>query len=436
MQDNSFPQLRLEDPDRLFGGPPQGVDGTVIWKAIEAALAEIADKDDLSETLSNGARLRVLANAGWRLAHNPAHQQEAIHLTETAAAEFKDSPALGHIRLLALSRIGAEPGLSHEIDRLITATEKNPRFQAILRDFLLARPQLWDSNQLTHHKFLWGGATTLTAQLDIFRQTKTIPADLHQILARLKSIRSEEEVADPEFTRRLVWGFLTSHYMRFLSFSVRKIHTTGRTSDLTAEERHLLSLKDEMNDLITVDNSPIQKACESGRNVVILEAHAGFTIHRAPRLLTLGIPISNISTGASVIDTPMKFDIATAGPDVQLRFLKLIKLMKAGQRIVRIFPDGGEGDRKSLDLLGIPVTVGQGAETLTWRGKADIFFPTSRWTGSKFHTTFQAGPQASRYTSRSHFEQAMYKFYLAQWRNIILGPPEDMAPIGGFWRFF
>jgi len=445
MQDNSFPQLRLENPDRLFGSPPQGVDGMAVRKAIEAALAEIADKNDPSNTLpddpsgilSDGGRLRVLANAGWRLSHNPAHQQEAVHLTETAAAEFKDSPALGHIRLLALSRIGAGPELSHEIDRLITATEKNPRFQSILRDFLLARPQLWQSNSSTHHRFIWGtAATTLRAQLDTFRQTGAIVVGLHQIMTRFKTIRSEEEVADPEFTRRLAWGLLVSYYLKLIRFCAGKIHAKGPTADLTVEERQLLSLTDEMNDLITVDLSPLQKACESGRNVVILEAHAGVTMFDTLRLQTLGVPISTISAGTATIDTPMKFDIAAEGPDVQMRFLKLIKLMKAGQRIVRVFPDGGAGDLKPLDFLGIPVTVGQGAATLAWRGKADIFFPTSRWTGSEFHITFQAGPQASRYTSRSNFEEEMYEFYLAQWRNIILGPPEDMAPIGGFWRFF
>jgi len=44
MQDNSFPQLRLEDPNRLFVTPPQGVDGAAIRGALKAALAEFSGK--------------------------------------------------------------------------------------------------------------------------------------------------------------------------------------------------------------------------------------------------------------------------------------------------------------------------------------------------------------------------------------------------------
>lgn len=384
----------------------------------------------------------MLADAGRHLLQNPAHLQEAIHLTETAVAGLRDSPALGHIRLLALDRIGANPALSQEVDRLIAVTEKDACFQSILRDFLFARPDLWIINPLTYHKFLWENTpTTLTARLDSFRQTKTIPVGLNRIQARIKSVRPEEEdvnleLTDPEFTRRLVWGFLVRNYMRLLIFAAREIREKGQAADLTVEDHQILSLADENNNFITVDISPVQKACEDGRNVVILDTHAGFTIHSDLRLLTFGLPISVISAAPPVTDTPEMFNIATEGPDLQMRFLKLMKLMKTGQRIVRVFPDGGAGDVKSLDLLGIPVKVGQGAATLAWRGKADTFFPTSRWTGSKIHITFQAGPQASRDTSRSRFEEKMYEFYLTQWRNIVQGPPENMALIGGFWYCF
>ena len=33
------------------------------------------------------------------------------------------------------------------------------------------------------------------------------------------------------------------------------------------------------------------------------------------------------------------------------------------------------------------------------------------------------------------FERAFYDFYLGCLRQIVTGPPEDMAPNGGFWRF-
>ena len=62
--------------------------------------------------------------------------------------------------------------------------------------------------------------------------------------------------------------------------------------------------------------------------------------------------------------------------------------------------------------------------------------PRSQWDGSKVTLVLEAGPNAAAYTDGDQFVANFVEFYVGHMRRMILGPAIDMAPNGGFWRFF
>lgn len=438
MQENSFPQLRLEDPDHLFVAPPQGIDGAAIRGALKAALAGFADDN----TLADGTRLRVLADAGRCLLHNPAHQQEAIHLTETAAPEWKDRPVMVHIRCLALWQPGMQEKVVAEILRLAEVARKNPQLHTVLSE-VISHCRLHDlmPEQPPFHHLFWGDlppdlGSKIASFSDDDGPTRVLSPHMRNNIYQCRRQGPSER---DDFERRLAWGIKVNRYVRFITRAARDIlRRSAENQPRSAEETQILDLFHQTKDfMILPDLSPLEKLRDKQKNIILVQAHAGMSLFTGLNLETLQMPQTMVShTTVETADT-RNFNIATSGPGAQIRFLKLVKLMKKEARIVRLIADGpAGGDRLDFDLLGRRVLIAQGAATLAYRGQAATFFTTSHWTGSKFRFDLIPGPVASKGISRQDFDAAFYDFYLGCLKDILTGPPEDMAPTGGFWVSF
>lgn len=129
---SGFDFLNLADPAALFEHPPEGVDGTAIRQALDRAQQQV------SQTPVAGQRLWILAEAGRILLADPAQYAAAIHLTRTAAPDLADSPALAHVRLIALGRLQRISELIAEVERLADLAPVTPNMSFVLKSVTAA----------------------------------------------------------------------------------------------------------------------------------------------------------------------------------------------------------------------------------------------------------------------------------------------------------
>ena len=422
---------------------PAGIDGTSIIAALEAAAADLAPAPGLTPSgdLHPGHVLRIVAGAAKALLADPERRHEAVYLTEQARADQTDSAALAHIRILALAQLGDRARLIAEVDRLLAQDPPDRRLQEILQQFATNHKLVaYIAARSANHTWLWGEMpATLRGYLSSLQPNNAALGSISQRLIDFTfEQRSDRQMTPEDFYRRLFWGARSFAYLKFLRHSTAHIHAEQKSGKpLSGADHKVLALFDEINSVVIApDLRPLQQARDAGHSIVIADSHAGTSLVSNLGTAALNMPGSLISTKAGYSWDPRNFNIATSGPDVHTQFLKLTKLLKKEQRLVRIVPDGGEGALLDFELFGRPIKLGQGAASLAYHGRAAVFFVHSRWDGHHFNLSFKTGPVASPNQTRPAFDAAFYDFYLGCLREIVSGAPEDMGLNGGFWRFF
>ena len=420
---------------------PTGIDGTAIISALEAAIADLVPLLGLSplRDLLPGQVLRIVVAAARSLLADPKLLREAVYLTEQAREDLTDNVFMAHIRILALAQLAEHSRLIAEINRLLALEPPDPQLRGILHDFVKKRNLFGAIEQRAqNHVWLWGeipsNLTDRMKSLDPSEMPVKIAPRQIDFLCRL---RKDRDLSHAEFTRRLLWGVAVFRYTAFISHCSTKIDAArDRGEAMSNDEVQVFALFNQIDSVIhPPDLSPLERARDEGRSIVIVEAHAGTSLLSNLGLPALGMPLSIVSASAKQSADPRNFNIATSGNYVQADFLKLVKLFKKEKRLVRLSPDGPAGDSLEFDLFDRTIALGQGAATLAFHGRAATFFCTSRWDGIHFQLGFKPGPVAGDFQQREDFERAFYDFYLGCLKDIVLGAPEDMAINGGFWRF-
>ena len=420
---------------------PEGIDGAAILAALTAALVELAPILDMNVAAEPvpGHVLRIVATAAKSLLADPSRLREAVYLTEQARADQTDSASLAHIRILALAQMGARAKLIAEIDRLLAQEPPDARLQEILHGFVRNRKMTGAiAQRAQNHGWLWGDIPQdLGQQVRLLQPSEKSIALAPKQIDFLYGLRNEGGLARADFSRRLLWGVAALQYIKFINHStvgIRNNQPLGRP--MSAEEVGVLALFNQIETVVlSPDLHPLEQARSEGRSIVIVDAHAGKTLVSNLGLMRLGLPITIVSAMTRQSIDPRNLNINTSGKDVQTTFLKLVKLIKNQQRLVRLSPDGGAGDVREFDLFGRTIKLGQGAAMLAYHGRAATFFASSRWDGVHFQLSFKPGPVAMESQPREDFDREFYEFYLGHLRQIVSGAPEDMGINGGFWRF-
>lgn len=422
-----FAPLNLRDPSALFDAPE--VDGTVIRMALCAAIHKVPPEPDQPPGF---LRLRLLAEAGRILLADPSHLAEAIHLTRAAAPDLADTAPLAHIRLIAMFRGGDHAGTATEADRVLQSGSLAPSGRKIIWDTLFR----WNLERslpprTEYLPYYWPDVDAAIA--DPFGKVYPAPNGLVDrigpAIARLNDRAPDDEV----FLNRIRWG---SEVQRRTE-DIQRVSGIARgkpTALRTALEGKLLELQQAINATVTgIDLGLMAEHIDAGRSVLIAQAHAGH-LHSGALRLPSPFPYSLVANVVGPATRPQDFNLSPLSPNATMGFAKLAKLMRKSPRVVRIFPDGAAGEGMTISVLGHPVRIGRGAATLAYLGKAATYFVTSHWTGSGFSFSLQVGPLGSDYADLETFEQAFGEFYARCLERIVLGPPEDIAPVPNrFW---
>jgi hypothetical protein len=428
--------LDLPDPGALFG-TPANVDGGVIRQALETALDRVSQVPALPFA---GWRLRVLAEAGRVLLAEPAHPAAAIHLTQLAVPDLADTAALAHVRLIALWQMGLRDETIAEAERILSlrshpAAERRALTSTIRRWNIERRiparierlPDFWPD--------IAAAIADPAATLDTEERNLLTPAQFEWLCA-LRGLTDQGAIAD--FRRRMCRGAELSRRLRFTRQLTRKIRRGQTVPGFGEDEARLLALMDRLDSLRCLpDPAPVFAACAEGRSVLLVMAHAGMVLGNGNLMPDRDFPCTTISHGPIPPNParPQDGHVSTGAADAPLAFARLAKAMRKGPRIVRIHPDGPDGETTALPLLGRQVRIGRGAAFLAFHGRADVYFINSHWNGQVIAFDLLAGPRAVDHADRGSFEQAFNAFYASRLAQILLGPPEDMVPDGGFWHW-
>ena len=438
-----LPKLGLPPHVTQTSNLPEGIDGTAIIAALMAAIGEMQPVLGLSldRDLLAGHVLRIVATAARSLLADPKRLREAVYLTEQARADQTDSAPLAHIRIVALLQLGERAKLIAELDRLLAQEPPDARLQEILQAFV-KKQRLANliSARAKNHAWLWGEfPNTLRAYLSAMPPNHGVLGDIPQKLLKFTfDNRGDQALSFEDFHRRLLWGSRAFQYIKFIRHTTVQIHLAKQSGfSISSDDQKVLDLFSQIDSMIlSPDLRLLEESRDAGRTIFIVDSHAGFSLLSNLGVGKLGLPKSMISLGAGSNVDPHDFNIATSRGDLHIQILKLAKLLKKEQRLVRIVPDGPEGDLVEFDIYGHTIKLGQGAAMLAYYGRAAIFFVSSEWDGTNFRLSFKPGPVASSAQPRGDFDREFYKFYLDCLREIVSGPPEDMGLNGGFWRFF
>lgn len=427
----TFSGLDLSDPVALFDQTPADVDGAAIRQALSTALSRVPESEATPKPVW---RLRVLAEAG-RVLLAEAALASAIHLTQTAAAELADAAPLAHVRLVALWRRGDRDGVIAEADRILAQTTHLPQHRASIRASL----REWNIERLlpVRLEFLadfWPDIdAALTDPFGAIQVDGTIP--FIDRVGAFVSRYNNRAPDDQAFLGRLRWGSEVHRRVFFVRRLPRLIHAKP-VAQRTAVEMKVLALDAAIKEKMHApDPAPLLAHIQAGRSVMIAQAHAGLSGMHDLGLPLGEIPYSLIANAVAPNRRPEDLNLAAGGPNVAMEFAKLAKLMKKTPRIVRIFPDGGQGEKMEILVCGRKAKIGRGAASLAYLGKAATFFCQSHWNGSGFTFSLTPGPIAADYTQKEDFENNFNAFYAACFERIVQGPPEDMAPDSSFWHF-
>ncbi|MGD9861574.1 MAG: hypothetical protein AB7S99_00015 [Pseudodonghicola sp.] len=430
----SLTRLNLTDPEVLFK-TPDGVDEAVIRQAFDSAMAEA---EALDREPSPQDRLRIIAEAGRRLLADPAHLTAAVYWTQAAAPEFTDGAPLAHIRLLALWRQGDRSATIAEADRLLSAAAAGSPVRKLVHDTL----RRWNAERelparAAYLEDYWGDLdAALQDPVGAIKADSGFP-QIDRLASPLADLNNVPEAEREEFTRRLCWGMQWHRCLRQLRLAAAEVTTSIPAAQHTARHRTILALNAKVHSLfIPPDLESVTQGIASGRSAVLSHPHAGLTILSDLGLRQLSAPLSLVTTKGAPLGRPNDFHVSTISPTIATDFAKLTKLMRKQPRIVRIFPDGPHGQTVEAPLLGRQVRIGRGAAVLAYLGRAATFFSTSHWDGHAFRFDLVPGPDPRDFDSIETFDATFTRFFLDRLQDILLGPPEDMAPDGGIWPFF
>lgn len=420
----------MGDAEDLFMTPCSGVDVEEIRRAI---LKADAARHDGQSAPSKTQKLQILAEAGRSLLSQKNLLESAIHLTRFADPAFSDSAALAQIRLIAFKRLGRTDEILQDAERILQSSDVGSRPAKIVWDSL----RKWGIEHRIAPDIKYLEAFFPDPEASLQRPFASgVPEGPYPVVDALGPVVADIQGRDPEdsaFLERMRWGVYTQRQMVFLNSLRRKIL---QTSGHDAEAQFAMKLYKAHRSCITpLDPREIIEEIDAGRSVVLAEAHAGLSTVQNYGLPFGSIPLSVFSRRGAEAGRPQDFHVSTDGPNVPRNLAKLVKSMRKTPRIVRIFPDGPYGEMTPVSLCGRAAGIGRGGAAIAYSGKASVFFPRTVWDGERFHIRLQRGPSAPDYASKDAFEQAFNDFYVAQLTEIIMGAPEDMAPLGGFWRF-
>lgn len=377
----------------------------------------------------------VVASLGGRL-DDPHTRFRALEIVANrlfAIPEFDAFLAL----LDAAPAVAAAPQMPMCRLRALEAIGRTDELRAALRETI---PQPGPHATLFCKMQVRNGVASQTSQLEAL--FGPVSKDIEDILSALPAERWRTPSSDAlaaalhplsddrtqpleSYARRLAWGRAAESLVMALNFAARRDERLAALYEALRARQQTPAL------------APLVAAKEAGRSILIAYAHAGATIEARELLRPLDLKeVLVVRNGGRSVDKEGDVRVGTAH-DRQVGFLKVLKLVKREQRLIRLFPDGPEGgDRLAFDLLGRTVTLGPGAASLAWHARAATFFVGTRWIegGTALGSYVVEGPVADLAVGeREAFEDEFHAFYIDRLRDIAIGPPEDIVGIGGIW---
>ncbi|QEW23971.1 Vi polysaccharide export protein VexE (plasmid) [Marinibacterium anthonyi] len=413
--------LGPEQSQRLAGALAQGLDrvGQDIGVKPKVVLAR------------PGSRRRVVLETVFAL-HDAGALVECVHLSAASG--------LTHARMLylwvrALEQLRATTSLM----ALITRLESDPELPSKIRRNLL---DLRMHNQTgliaaDHQVFVDGPVPATLAEA-----LKTLPAPgidwvPPRMVLSLALERGLEGDAAQAFAARLNWGRAAVDYLTFLKYYAWPASGGPQPGQGGPDDGAVRALAGQLKALMVLpDPNPLVAAAKAGKSIVLVSAHAGLTVVAPWIMLDAGLPLIGISAKSPTdLTHPREKTLGTHG-NFQADFLKAVKILRREPHLVQLLPDGGFGGASLTHRFrGRDLALGQGAAMMAWQGQAAVFFFGTRWRDDgRMEIYVETGPVAEKGGDRAAFDTAFYDFYLGCLDAIVMGPPENMAPGGGFWR--
>ena len=364
------------------------------------------------------------------------HDAEAL----AACAHLAAASGLTHPRVIILwvRALEALRAVSSLVE-LITRVESDPDLPAKSRRNLL---DLRMHNQTglkaaDHHVFVPGPVPGTLAEALARLPAPGIDWVPRAMAEALAGQRGLSGAAAEDFIAKLNWGRAAVDYLTFLKYYAWPASGGPEPGQGGPEDAAVRALTRQLKDfVVTPDPNPMVAAAQAGRSIILTSAHAGLPVV-APWIMTdPGLPLIGISAKSPTdLAHPTEKTLGTHG-NFQADFLRAVKLLRRDPHLVQLMPDGGFGGASTTHAFrGRPLPLGQGAVTMAWQGRAAVFFFNTRWRADgRLEGYICEGPGAEAGGDRAAFDAAFHAFYLGCLDDIVMGPPEDMAPGGGFWR--
>jgi len=409
---------------------------------VETALTDIAaqtglDPDKISRHPHAAQKLAVRAIA--RLSQENRHA-ETVAIGQVFLDDLRLHPgglrkvllaaqALGKpdVTLKLLDRLAEFPDLPEDLSDLIQK----------LRQRNLPREQVF-SLEAYHQN--WGAVPP-----DLDRALASLPCDQKgqkflDLARGLYRLGSRNGLDFRTFRMKLAWGAALHAYTRFLLRTADILTKKQDKTSLTSDETRLVQLATELENRITdCDLSPVLAQSAKGRSIMIVQAHAGFGAVLSSILLPrhqaeIGLPETRVASNQKTGHTRKGVELFGTTGDIQSDFLKLVKQLRREQRVIRILPDGPDGEQAQYDLLGGRISLGLGAEMLAWHAKAAVFFLGTRWQNGRITAYLRQGPCIDQAKPREDFDAAFQAFYLKCLEEIVLSGSENIGSSGRIWH--
>ncbi|WP_299620366.1 hypothetical protein [uncultured Tateyamaria sp.] len=265
-------------------------------------------------------------------------------------------------------------------------------------------------------------------------------ADLYdaRMIDTLLSLRPGAKEDRDAFTKRLLWGHAAADFFTFLRRYTMMLHSNAVTpKDFSDDDRAILQLNRQMSDLvIPPDDTKIAADITAGKTITLLGAHTGMYLLAEPRHFNTSLPRADVNQmTSSNLTSPDHMHVGTASKNFNMEFVSFIKKVQKRQTMIRIFPDGSNGQGKAVvDVLGKEVSLGLGAALIAWKTSSACHYIGTRWHGRKVQIDLVKGPDAATFDRREAFDAAFHKFYADCLIRVIRGAPEDMVARGLFWE--
>lgn len=285
----------------------------------------------------------------------------------------------------------------------------------------------------------WGPVPlSLEQALADLRTEQAFTEDLDLLCHALMVARRERVLSKEELLAKLAWGRAAGDFLFFLSrFRAARVRNQ-KFEVMSAGAKQIVAIAEEAERMYQpADMSALHKRRDEGRSLLIAEKHAGSTAFNRRVLLSVGLPDTLVAGNSpTVLDPNGSITLGLRG-DFRKDFMKLVKIVKRQQRMIRIFPDGPAGERWPTEFMGTNVSFGLGGSMLAWHANAAVFTSGSRWQNGRLSMTISEGPVVDKTGpdggDRDAFDHAFYSFYANELEKVAMGPPEDIVCRGGIW---